>query len=360
MRITKKFKQLTKFTYPYETEHRLIKHLPVGYKEDGLGNWYIEIGNKPSTMFTCHLDTACGESQRVNHVIEGDFIKTDGKTILGADDKAGMVILLYMIEKKIPGLYYFFIGEERGCIGSSRLASTWKDKEFSKYITKVISFDRRGTDSIITEQIFERCCSDGFANALALELNLINPEFKFSPDPTGIYTDSAEFMSLVPECTNISVGYYNEHSVNEKQDIQFLIKLCSAVCRVNWEGLPVTRDPGVNTKSYFNEDDWSSWDDDDDDDIWDVDNYSYFRINGKVEKMTISKSQIMEESSIIENWLKSSSMYQGFKSISWNGNELYVETDNFEFVGNRTEIMEFVEDLSSVSIDSLKPIKSLD
>ncbi len=31
------------------------------------------------------------------------------------------------------------------------------------------------------------------------------------PEDTGVLTDSAQFMGIVPECTNISVGYYDEH-----------------------------------------------------------------------------------------------------------------------------------------------------
>ncbi len=184
MRISRKFKQLTSFTYPYGTENELLKYLPTGYKSDGLGNYYIEIGERPTTMFTCHLDTACSYSKRVKHIHEGDFIKTDGTTILGADDKAGMTVILYMIENKVPGLYYFFIGEEVGCVGSTRLADNWTKYEFSNYINKVVSFDRRGTNSVITEQLFGVCCSDEFAQELSNRLNLANSEFKFSPDPT--------------------------------------------------------------------------------------------------------------------------------------------------------------------------------
>src|SRR5690606_9250117 len=98
-------------------------------------------------------------------------------------------------------------------------------------------------DSVITEQMFGRCCSDEFAKAISNSLNSCNLGFKFSPDPTGIYTDSAKFMSLVPECTNISVGYYSEHTNSEKQDLDFLKRLCKGVCLVDWENLPIKRDP---------------------------------------------------------------------------------------------------------------------
>lgn len=351
MRINRKFKQLTNFTYPHGTESALLKYLPIGYKEDGLGNYYLELGDKPSTMFTCHLDTACSYSKRVIHIEEGNFIKTDGTTILGADDKAGMTVMLYMIENNIPGLYYFFVGEEVGCIGSGKLADKWFEYDFSDYIKKVVSFDRRGTDSVITEQMFGVCCSDEFALELSSQLNLANPKFSFSPDPTGIYTDSAKFMSLVSECTNISVGYYNEHSTNEKQDMLFLRNLCAAVCKVDWENLPVTRDQSKDSWSYYGNDDY------DNENVWSGENYSYFNNGTSVEKLHISDSYIKEEKSLIHNWLINSNIYPGFKSISWNGNDLYIETDRMEFVGDRVDIIEFLPDLGSVPMSVLKNIK---
>jgi hypothetical protein len=353
MRISRKFKQLTRFTYPHGTETGLLKYLPTGYKEDGLGNYYLQIG-ETSTMFTCHLDTACSYSKKVNHIEEGGFIKTDGTTILGADDKAGMTVMLYMIEKGVPGLYYFFVGEEVGCVGSGKLSNKWSEYEFSNYIKKVISFDRRGTDSVITEQMFGVCCSNEFASELSNQLNLANKEFNFSPDPTGIYTDSAKFMDLVSECTNISVGYYNEHSTNEKQDINFLRKLCQAVCKVDWENLPIVRDH-LDITNWSDDYDFDF--DDDSDDIWSEDNYSYFKGEKGVEKLHISSSYIAEEKSLIYNWLITSNIYPGFKSILWNGNSLYVETDRLEYVGDRTDLSEYLSDLSSVPMSVLKKLK---
>lgn len=343
MRIVRKFKQLTSFTYPFGTENQLEKYLPSGYKQDEWGNYFLEIGDRPSTMFTCHLDTSCGTQDKVNHVFESEFIKTDGKTILGADDKAGMVVLLYMIENKVPGLYYFFIGEEVGCVGSGKLSRNWTSTEFSEYITKVVSFDRRGTDSVITEQFYGVCCSDEFASELSKQLNSTDSTFNFRPDPTGIYTDSAKFISLVPECTNISVGYYNEHSCIEKQNLDFLKKLCKSVCQIDWEKLPVARKLG----SDFDEDeDWYY----DESDEWSNSLYSYFSSDsGRSVKMYISKSQIEKETELITSWLKQSGIFPGIESINWDGNSLYIENPStVEFVANRIELIEMVPELSEV------------
>jgi hypothetical protein len=207
-------------------------------------------------MFTCHLDTASYDVKQINHIIHDGVISSDGKTILGADDKAGVTVLLYMIEKNVPGLYYFFLGEERGCIGSRKL-SDLHSKQPLPSINKVVSFDRRGYDSVITHQLSGRCCSDEFATELSKLLNniskgLYGKEFKYSPDPTGIYTDSAQFTYIYKECTNISVGYHNEHSTSETQNIEFLEKLCNVVCQLDWENIPIYR----STTTKFEDSDY--------------------------------------------------------------------------------------------------------
>ena len=238
MNIKQTFLKLTSKTYPYGFETELESFLPKGYTKDVHGNYFYKIGDT-KTAFTSHLDTACKEQVNVKHIFEGNYIKTDGTSILGADDKAGVTILLYMIEKNVPGLYCFFIGEEVGCIGSG-LAS---EETYFKNYDRMISFDRRGTTSVITHQSSKRCCSDEFAQELANAINKSGLEMEL--DNGGVYTDSAEFDGVIPECTNISVGYYSEHTKSEKQDIEFLTKLCEALVRVDWENLPTSRNPKI-------------------------------------------------------------------------------------------------------------------
>ncbi len=239
MNILETFIKLTSSTYPHGTETKLESFLPNGYKVDMYGNYYLKVGNS-DTMFCCHLDTFGRDVVNINHLIEDDYIKSDGKTILGADDKSGMVVMLYMIYKKVPGLYYFFIGEEVGGIGSSSIS-----KHFEKFldINKCISFDRMGIDSIITHQSLTRTCSDEFASDLCnmLNMNELNIDFNYRKDNSGIYTDSYEFAYFIPECTNISVGYYNEHTKDEKQDINHLINLCMICSIIDWDLIGVYR-----------------------------------------------------------------------------------------------------------------------
>ena len=367
MRIRRKFLQLTKWTYPYGTEFTLESYLPKGFKKDENENYYFQIGENPTTMFACHLDTSCSKQEKVTHVQDSQYIATNGKTILGADDKAGMVILLYMIEKKVPGLYYFFIGEEVGCVGSNELSMQWCELQMFNNINKVISFDRRGTKSIITHQLYGRCCSDEFAQELANRLNLTGDGLEMEPDDTGIMTDSAQFVDLVPECTNISVGYYNEHTVNEIQDIEFLQRLCKAVTKIDWETLPIKRNPGED-----DEDDYFGWDKSPS--KYDYGNvaeeelefqegfYTYVMWGKQTRKMLVSMTRIREERSLIYNWLFSTGIVHDYTGITWNGHSLYTQNSHgrLEFIGNRVDVMEYIPQLATIPKSCLsdKPSKA--
>lgn len=247
MDIKKTFVRLTNYTCPHGQESQYLRFLPKEVTQDEFGNYFMKIGTNSKSIFACHLDTVSSKRVKVKHIYDGKFIKTDGRSILGADDKAGLTVLLYMIHNKVPGLYYFFIGEEVGCVGSKKAS---KKVEFFKNYNKIVSFDRRDTHSVITYQSSERCCSDIFADALAKQLN--NFGMNMRKDDTGVYTDSAEFTSVIPECTNISVGYYSEHTYTERQDIEHLKRLCESVVQVDWESLPSRRDPSkIEHKSYY-------------------------------------------------------------------------------------------------------------
>lgn len=265
--IKETFIKLTSKRYPYGYEDEVIELLPeYKFEKDEFDNYYIIIKKKDGTfsdtMFTSHLDTidrgsytvttytSDGKSttkskgnKLIKHTFNGDFIETDGNSNLGADDKAGTVIMLNMISENVPGLYYFFIGEESGCIGSSTLSREYEtlveNKTLPK-VTKCVSFDRKGYDSVITEQAGGVSASDEFANELAKRLNEYG--FWYKSDDGGVYTDSAEFTDVIQECTNLSVGYFGEHTTSEKQDIDFLELLAMVVTKIDWDTLPIKRE----------------------------------------------------------------------------------------------------------------------
>jgi hypothetical protein len=241
------FISLTTKTYPHGHEAEVLKFLPKDLIKDEFDNYYKIIGNS-ETMFTSHLDTADRKQSDVvlySSMVDGDEIfVTDNTTILGADDKAGVSVMLYMMAHNIPGIYYFFDGEERGGIGSNKVASIFETINHLKAVKRCVSFDRRNYYSIITQQLGRQCCSNEFATALAKELNKSGLEI--SLDPTGVYTDSASFIDEISECTNISVGYFAEHTVNESQNISYLSRLAEACLKVNWESLPTVKKVGFD------------------------------------------------------------------------------------------------------------------
>lgn len=246
------FISLTKKTVPYGTEREFVaevfrKFCPFELKTDGI-NYFTRVGNWRDTIFTSHLDTASWDCSNVSMVGSGEIIFTDGETILGADDKAGVTIMLDMIESGVDGTYYFFIGEESGRIGSSYAAK--KFPEYFKEFKRMISFDRRLQESIISHQLGSRCCSDDFVEQLGEQY--LEHDMLFVGDRGGLYTDSASFMNLIPECTNISVGYNNEHSTREYIDMQYCYNVSQASKKVDWTSLPVKR---LATPSFYDEDD---------------------------------------------------------------------------------------------------------
>ena len=253
--VKETFISLTTETYPHGHEEEVVQYIQgAGLSKDKFGNYYKIIGHS-DTVFTCHLDTASRGKEKINLIEyqkEGDtFIKTDGTTILGADDKAGCAVILYMIANNVPGVYWFFIGEERGGIGSGQVASEFYSYSFMQGKKKMVSFDRRNYYSVITSQYGSVCCSNEFGESLCSGLN--KSGLKLNLDPTGVFTDSANFVDHIPECTNVSVGYFSEHQHTEIQNISYLEKLAKAAVACNWDKLIVKRNVGYSeevTRKY--------------------------------------------------------------------------------------------------------------
>ena len=225
----------------------LFNTLPAELKSftsvDGAGNLHIDnriAGSK--TLFIAHVDTVHREvgANKIRKTASTWY--ADGAP-LGADDGAGVAMLMHMMHADIKGYYIFSQGEECGGIGAKHIATHHAD--LLAQFDRAIAFDRRGTDSIISHQGWGRCASDVFCQALADELNLHNENLMYTPDDTGVYTDTAEFVDIIPECTNISVGYDHEHSQQETLNIHHYELLSQAVLAVQWDKLPTDRDPTV-------------------------------------------------------------------------------------------------------------------
>jgi len=214
---------------------------------DALGNYTVQVGGNPRLCFTAHQDTV-HKTGGMQAVVVSNGVASVADAInsscLGADCTTGIWLMLNMIEAGVHGTYVVHAAEEVGCKGSSGLV--YDNPEWLDYTDAVISFDRKGTDSVITHQMGIRTASDEFAKSFADALNL--PQLK--SDTNGSYTDSNEYARVVAECTNISVGYYNQHSVAETQDLEFAELLLQHLLEADWSKIVISRDPASYEDSW--------------------------------------------------------------------------------------------------------------
>lgn len=204
-------------------------------------------------MFTSHTDTVHSKLGTYELEIKDDMASVKGGGVLGADCGSGMYIMFRMIMAGKPGVYVFFAQEEMGRVGSeayslAELNTLLLNSDSSSYrgaienndtvIQRCISFDRKGYDNLITHQMGEPGLSRDFIDHFERNFPLA-----YKADDTGSFTDSYTFFGQIPECTNLSVGYFDQHSQRESQDLDFLELLVDACIEFDWEGLPTKRDP---------------------------------------------------------------------------------------------------------------------
>lgn len=228
-----------------KTERMFIKKFidPLGCEIDRVGNRIKRVGNS-DILWSSHTDTVHRREGQQKVVLLGDYLMLGANDVqsscLGADCTIGVWLMTEMIKAEIPGLYIFHRGEEIGGIGSSYIAKHYPS--VLKGINYAIAFDRKGVSSIITHQGM-RCCSDEFSYSLS------NAFFKagldgFKNDTGGTFTDTANYTDLIGECTNISVGYYNQHTSKECQNVEFAFKLREALLELDHSELIYSRCPG--------------------------------------------------------------------------------------------------------------------
>lgn len=96
---------------------------------DSYGNLiaYFEGEGEP-LILNCHLDTV-EPGRGIKPIIKGDRIVTDGTTVLGGDDKAGIAAVFETLEslkedktKHVPLEIVMTLGEEMGLQGAKNLS----------------------------------------------------------------------------------------------------------------------------------------------------------------------------------------------------------------------------------------------
>lgn len=236
-----------------KSERKFIrKYLyPLDMHIDDYGNLHKRIGTAP-VLWSCHTDTVHRKGGHQKIKVQGGNVTLHAdadSNCLGADDTAGIWIMREMILNRVEGLYIFHRDEEIGGCGSSYIANETPNALYG--IQWAIALDRRGSDSVITHQGWGRCCSNGFARALSDQLR-----HSFAPDSTGVFTDTANYVDIVPECTNLSVGYDNEHTARESLNLDHVFRLRAALLDLDVSALPVERAAGEKEEEF---EDWSDW-----------------------------------------------------------------------------------------------------
>jgi tripeptide aminopeptidase len=143
-RLINTFKQLVKIDSLSLREGAVIKYLRKELKALGIGSFLAgkvgagetgsliaflpsRVPNAPCLLVNAHVDTV-GPGRNIKPVERNGYIYSDGKTVLGADDKAGVAAVLEIIrtvkEKKLehPALRIIFtVAEEIGLTGAKTL-----------------------------------------------------------------------------------------------------------------------------------------------------------------------------------------------------------------------------------------------
>ena len=221
----------------------------IGHKGTAMaeGAVVVTVGTGGKNLFSCHLDTvhntaeSDGSMQKLfydenfGHIFCGD----KASTCLGADDGAGIYIMLNMIEAKVRGTYIFHRGEERG--GLSAHAMRAKHKDFLKQFDTCIAFDRPNDYEVIITQGGADCASPDYGNALAAELKELGLSYEISRK--GVFTDSKVYRDVIPGWINLGVGYANQHTNQEFLDWNHLLKLTEAAIKLPWDTLKPVRKP---------------------------------------------------------------------------------------------------------------------
>lgn len=216
---------------------------------DHAGNRVVRIGEDNTVCWASHTDTVDWDEGRKALRIDskGRFaLDPDSEaSCLGADCTAGVWLMRRMILAGKPGLYIFHRSEECGGKGSKYLAkhgaALWKDIKF------LISLDRKGKDSVITEQFMGETASNAFARSIAPML----PR-GFKADPHGSFTDSANYADVIQECSNLSVGYEDCHTKRETLDFTFTDLLLKHLIALDYSRLVAIRKPGdMGPQRYY-------------------------------------------------------------------------------------------------------------
>lgn len=194
-----------------------VDHISV----DGAGNLLAmkTFGSGPTILLNAHLDTVL-EIEPNRTILKNETIWTSSEGILGADDRAGINVVLSnaktLTKKQFNGTikYIFTVEEEIGLQGASEV-----HESFLWDVDMAFVVDRRNTsDIVISNSYGTPFCTKEYARAVERIARL--EEFGQWKSTPGGSSDTAIWASHGIQSVNLSAGYNFEHTEREQLDVE--------------------------------------------------------------------------------------------------------------------------------------------
>lgn len=174
----------------------------------------------PVVMLSAHMDTV-ERIQAGRKIIQSGTILRSSRGILGADDRAGIVVILECLERLQQSNFQgtvkvaFTVEEEIGCLGAQQI-----DPSFIHDVDCAIVADRRGSRDIVTGcrgvMLF---CEEAYGLSFE-KAGTIAGMNDWSATRNGGSSDAKVFAGFGIPSVNLSVGYLHEHTDAEQLDFQ--------------------------------------------------------------------------------------------------------------------------------------------
>lgn len=194
---------------------------------DSYGNILVEVDQTP-LLFTCHTDTVDSDAgYRSLTVLDNKIYAVDD--ILGADDCAGIWLMLEMISSGVGGTYIFHRDEEAGALGAKHILDN--NSQLLNKFKLAVSFDAPKTHFVVYKQGPKIGCSEQTAQMICEQLGEA-----WNATPAG-RTDSARYIPTIPTVINISVGYDCAHTIDEYLDLEYISTLRNTLIDFDWKKL---------------------------------------------------------------------------------------------------------------------------
>ena len=180
------------------------------------GDYILCEGNIP-IMLIAHLDTVFSNPPYDIYFDKKKQVlwSPDG---LGADDRAGVFSIIKILQKGFRPHICFTCEEEVGGIGAMRMVTQIPKPPFK--IKYCIELDRRGA----SDCVFYHCDNIDFEDYIE--------SFGFITS-WGTFTDISEICPAWKVAgVNLSIGYYNEHSISEVLKIKETYATIEKVCEM--------------------------------------------------------------------------------------------------------------------------------